>query len=148
MVIASVDRSPGLPWVGPCWLNVLGGLMSPRGGLLRVWLAVASSHEGSCVLMLEPSWCDDIMVTVSLFLDTVAALKEELVHPITVKAGSMGNAVRSARHGTRCAPRARFLGRTCLRMKADSSLKHDGWPVCHAGPSPGSGLGLVRHGAG
>ena len=31
MVIASADCPPGLPWAGPCRLEVLGGLMSPRG---------------------------------------------------------------------------------------------------------------------
>jgi hypothetical protein len=33
---------------------------------------------GSCMLVHEPSWRDDVIVVVSLFLHMVAALDEEL----------------------------------------------------------------------
>jgi hypothetical protein len=31
MVVAGAGRPPRLPWAGPCWLDVLGGLVSPWG---------------------------------------------------------------------------------------------------------------------
>ena len=70
--------------------------------------------------MHEPSWCDDIVVIVSLFLDVVPALNEELAQPVIAKVGSEGNAVRFAKCGKLCAQGACFLGCTWLRVKADS----------------------------
>jgi hypothetical protein len=50
----------------------------PRGCLLQVQPALDSDREGSCVLMLEPLWRDDVAVIVSLPLGAVAALNGEL----------------------------------------------------------------------
>ena len=60
-----------------CWLNVLGGLVSPRGWYLDVWLVENLGREGSCILMLEFSWDDDVAVVASPLRGVVAALDEE-----------------------------------------------------------------------
>ena len=72
------------------------------------------------MLVWKPSWHDDIAVIVSLLAGVVAALDEELAQPVTVEAGSGGNAVWSARRNMLCAYGGRFLGCTCLRVKANS----------------------------
>jgi hypothetical protein len=82
-----------------------------------------------------------------LLQGAVAALDEELVRSIAGEASSKGNAVWSTWHGMWCAQGAHFLGCMCLQVKADSSLRRDERFVHHAGPDPGSGLGLARCGA-
>jgi hypothetical protein len=86
--------------------------------------------------MLEPSWHDDVVVVVFPLLGVVATLDEELERPITTKAGSKGNTVWSTRRGAWCPQGACFLECTCLRVKADSSLRRDGWFVRDAGITP------------
>ena len=100
------------------------------------------------MLVREPSWHDDIAVGMSLSLDVVVALAEELARSITTEVGSEGVTVWSARHGALCAQGARFLGCTSLRVKASSSQWGDGWLVRHVGLDPGFGLGLARRGGG
>ena len=46
---------------------------------------VASGQEGPCVLILEPSWHDDVMTIASPPLGAVAALNEGLARPIAVE---------------------------------------------------------------
>ena len=53
--------------------------------------------------MLEPSWHDDIAVTMSLLLGVVVALDEELARAVAVEVGSEGDMVRSTRRGAPCA---------------------------------------------
>ena len=77
-VVADAGRSLGMPWDGPCWLDVLGGFMSPRGQLLHVRPIVVSGREGSRILVLESLWRDDIVVFALLLLGVVAALDREL----------------------------------------------------------------------
>ena len=98
--------------------------------------------------MLELLWRDDVVVVVSPLLGVVAALNEELAWPVATDASLEGNTFQSAWHDTWYAQGAHFLGCTCLWVKVDSSLGHDGRFVRHAGPDPSSGLGLARHGAG
>jgi hypothetical protein len=98
-----VGRPLECPRVDPYRLVILSGLVSPRGWLLRIWPVEAHGREGSCVLVHEPSWHDDITVIVSLFLVVVAALDEELARPVVAEVGSEGNTVWSARCGALCA---------------------------------------------
>lgn len=77
-VTAGVGQPLRRPWVDPCWLDILGRLVSPRVWLLYVWLAEVYSQEGSCVLMHEPSWHDDVAVIASQLLGVIATLDEEL----------------------------------------------------------------------
>ena len=97
--------------------------------------------------MHEPSWRDDIVVIVSLFLDVVPALNKELAQPVNAEAGSEGNAVRFAQCGMLCAQGAYFLGCTWLHVKADSLRWHDGQLVRHVRLDPGIELVLARRGA-
>ena len=52
--------------------------MSPQGWLLRIQPVEVHEWEGSCVLVHEPRWHDDVIVLASLFLDVVVTLDEEL----------------------------------------------------------------------
>ena len=79
MVVASVGRPFGQPWADPSQLDKLKGPMSPRGGLLRTWLIVASCREGSCVLALESSWHDNAAVAVYPLSSGATASNEELL---------------------------------------------------------------------
>ena len=56
-----------------------------------VWLAMASGREGSCVLVLESSWCDDVAVVVSSLVGPTIALDEKPMRAVTTGAGSEGN---------------------------------------------------------
>ena len=76
--------------------------------------------EGLCILELEPPWCADITVIVSLLLGVAAALGEELAWSIVVEVGSKGNTVWYARYGASCTQGALFLGCTHLCVKANS----------------------------
>lgn len=147
-VVAVVGRPLRRPWVDPCRPVILGGLVSPWGWLLYVWLVEALGREGLCILIHESSCHINVVVVVSPLLSEVAALDEELVRPVIAEVGSEGDTVWSTRRSRSHAQRARFLRCTCLHVKADSSYCHDGWLVRHGGFDPSSGLGLVRHGAG
>ena len=70
-----LSRSLGSILVG---LHVLSGLVSPRGRLLHVWLIEFHGQEGSCILMCESLWRDDIIVIASPLLGVIATLDEEL----------------------------------------------------------------------
>ena len=97
--------------------------------------------------MLEASWHDDVAIIMSPLLGAVAALNEELVRSVFGEAGFEGSVVWSTRRGVWCTQGACFLGCMRLQVKANNSLKCDGWFVRYAGLDPSFGLGLVRHGA-
>lgn len=76
-VIAGAGRPLGWLWVDLCWLDILDGPVNPRVHLLRVQPAEASGQEGSCALMLEPSWRDDITTITSPLLGAFPAFDGE-----------------------------------------------------------------------
>lgn len=121
--------------------------MSPRGCSLHVWPVAASSQEVPCILVLEPTWHDDVVTVASLPLGVVVVLIEEPTHPVAIEEGSEHDIAWSTRCGAWCAKEALLLGGTCLRVIANSLLRHDGWHVHCAGLGLGSELGLSRHGA-
>ena len=111
---------------------------------------VASSHgvvlgKGSlCVLALESSWRDGIIVVVPLLPGKAAASGEGPSRPIVVEAGFERNAVRSARRGTWCAQGARFLGCVCFRAEAGSPSKRIAQLVRHEPRGSLEGCGRSR----
>ena len=89
--MAGEDHPLGLPRVVFHWLGVLDGLASLRGCLLHIWPAIVLSQEGSCVSVLESSWCADAIVMVPSLLGVVAALDGELVQPVAAEVSSEHN---------------------------------------------------------
>ena len=88
--------------------------MSPRGCSLRVQPAVASGQEGLCILVLEPTWHDDVVTIASSPLGVVVVLVEEPTHPIIVEEGTEHDIAWSTRCGAWCAKEALLLEGTRL----------------------------------
>jgi hypothetical protein len=89
-----MGRPSGFPLTDPCLLDVFGGLVSPRGLLLRVWPGDVLGREGSSALMPELSCRIGVAVIAPLFLAVVAVRDGELAGPIVVDADSERDVAR------------------------------------------------------